>query len=303
LDRIREVETDVLTPPAAGSGDELNRFWFGGFGVFADQTARDNVLGYDFKAAGIAFGYDRKVYAVPGLRLGISGNISRGDWDNDDGRTEADVDSVGLGVYGSYAFQNGFFVDASLAWNRSDFDVTTRLVTGGTAKGSFDVDTWQVGARAGGVLKSGGFQFIPSVGVRFISFKQDGYVESLDAAAVASGATAHVYGSKRDSKVDIPVQLKINTSIEAGSATITPELRLGATFTAKRPDNDLSVGFVGSGLRARIVGVRAPSTTFQAGAGVKINTGGPLDVFVNYDLDAGRGFTSHNASIGLGVEF
>jgi hypothetical protein len=28
-----------------------------------------------------------------------------------------------------------------------------------------------------------------------------------------------------------------------------------------------------------------------------------VDVFVNYDLDAARGFVSHNAALGIGVNF
>ena len=303
LDRIRELGFDALTPPAAGSPDALNRVWAGVFGVWSDQDARDHVEGYEFRAGGVSIGYDRKVDAVPGLRLGINANFSSGDWDKDDGLTTADVSTWSVGAYGSYSFQSGLFLDASLALGRTSFDMATRRVLGGTATADFDIDTFQYGLRAGYVFSASGFQFIPSVGVRAVTFKQDGFSEGLDARAVASGAMSHVYASRRDTKVDIPVLLKINTTIEAGSGTITPELRLGATFTAKRPHSDLTASVVGANGSYRLVGVRNPTTTYQAGLGVKIATGGPVDFFLNYDLDAGRDFTSHNGSFGIGIEF
>jgi outer membrane autotransporter protein len=103
--------------------------------------------------------------------------------------------------------------------------------------------------------------------------------------------------------LDIPVLLKINTTVATSQTTITPELRLGYTFVAKRPDNLMNIGFVGSSDTAEIHGVRSKRGSAQVGAGIKINTGGVVDFFANYDLDAGSGYRSHNASIGLGLEF
>jgi outer membrane autotransporter protein len=114
---------------------------------------------------------------------------------------------------------------------------------------------------------------------------------------------ANFYAKHSDHQVDIPLQVKFNTTIEAGSARITPELRLGWTFVAKKPDNVMNVGFVGSNLTTRIEGVKPRTNTFQAGAGLKVATDGALDVYLNYDLDAGSGYKHHNASLGLGFEF
>jgi outer membrane autotransporter protein len=173
----------------------------------------------------------------------------------------------------------------------------------GSKSGSFDIDSWQLGLRAGAILQAGSFQLIPSVGVRYTHFKQDGWSETLSAAAIANNIPANLFGARTDNQVDIPVQLKINTTIEAGSSVITPELRLGATFTPKKPDNALTVGFVGSNLRTEINGVRPRSTTFNAGVGLKISTPSMFDAYVNYDLDAASGFTSHNVSVGIGIDF
>ena len=304
LDRIREIGYDGLTPPAAGDPDAFNRLWAGVYGVWSDQDARDHVEGYHFKANGVSVGYDVKVPAISGLTLGVSASYSDGDFKKDDGRTSADVDTYGVGVYGSYTLPSGLFLDASLSWGHSAFTMYTHRVMGGTATGDFDVDTLQFGARAGAVINSGSLQLIPSAGVRTTTFKQDGFGEALDAAAVASGAQAHVYGSKRDTQVDIPVQLKVNTVIETSSMAVTPEVRLGATFMAKRLDNDLTASLAGAtNASYRLVGVKSPRTTYQAGLGFKFTNRSSIDFFINYDLDAGQDFTSHNGSVGLGYEF
>jgi uncharacterized protein with beta-barrel porin domain len=303
LDRVREAGSGSLVPPSAGSGGELSRLWAGGFGVWAEADNRDDVYGYDYSAHGAALGYDRSVAALPGLRVGVSAIFAKGGMDNNDNLTEADLDTVGLGVYGSCTLPNGIFFDASVAYGRTATDYTTENVTGGTARGSFDIDSWQFGLRAGAVLKAGTFQFIPSVGVRYTHFKQHGWTETLSAAALATNSAPHLFGARSDKRIDVPVQLKINTSLEAGSFVITPELRLGATFTAKKPDNAMTVGFSSSDLRNEIAGVRPHSATFNAGLGLKISTGSLFDAYVNYDFDAASGFTSHNLSVGVGIDY
>jgi outer membrane autotransporter protein len=303
LDRIREVELDSLVPPASGYGDELNRIWVAGFGVWAEADDRNHVFGYDYNAHGAALGYDRHVDSLPGLLLGVNAIFAKGEMESDRYRSDADLDTIGIGVYGSYTFQNGLFLDANVAYGSTQSDYTIDEVLGGTATGDFDVDSWQLGLRAGAVLKAADFQLIPSVGIRYTHFKQHGWTETLSAAALANGVLAHQYGARTDKQIDIPVQLKINTTIEAGSAVVTPELRLGATFTPKRHDSVLRVGFAGSNLSAEIVGVRPGSTTFNAGLGVKISTASMFDAYLNYDLDASSGFTSHNVSVGIGIDF
>jgi hypothetical protein len=53
----------------------------------------------------------------------------------------------------------------------------------------------------------------------------------------------------------------------------------------------------------RIVGPRARGNSLQAGVGLKVNTGGVVDYFVNYDLYVTNHYRSLNASLGLGFVF
>jgi outer membrane autotransporter protein len=302
LDRVREIEIDNLTPPAAGSGDELNRIWVGGFGIWAKEDDSATVSGYDYSGGGFALGYDREVAAVPGLRFGISGAYASGRLKNNDNRTTVDLSTVGIGIYGSYLLPNNVFFDANVAYANTKNEYTTDLIVGGVKTGSFNVNSWMFGIRGGYVYKGNNFQIIPSVGVKYVFLRQGSFADTLDAAAQAN-SVANAYRSRTDHQFDIPIQVKFNTTVQAGSATITPELRLGYNFAVDKLDNAMKVGFVGSAETYEITGTRSRGNSFQAGLGLKVNTGGVLDAFVNYDLDTSKDYLSHSASIGLGFEF
>jgi outer membrane autotransporter protein len=242
------------------------------------------------------------VDAVPGLRLGISGAYASGDLKNHDGRTSVDMDTVGFGVYASYILPNNVFFDLNTAYATTSNDYTTNLVTGGKKTGSFDINTWQIGLRGGVVFKGDNYQIVPSVGVRYVWLRQDSFTDKLDAEARAAKYPAVSYAARTDQQVDIPVQVKFNTLVKAGSATLTPELRLGYTFAAKKPDNEMTASFSGVD-EYQITGTRSRGNSFQAGVGLKINTGGAVDAFINYDLDISQGYRSHNASLVIGFVF
>jgi outer membrane autotransporter protein len=300
LDRIRENLGDNPVPPAAGQGGEANRVWVAGFGVITEAKNRNHVFGYDYDAHGISLGYDRNVYAVPGLRLGASAIFSKGEMDVNDRRTRADLGTTGFGVYASYLLQDGIFLDATAAYGTTEVDYESSQILSGVKSGAFDVDSWQFGLRTGAVLEIGSARFVPSVGVRYTKFKQRGWSEALSPGA---NSVANDFDGRNDNQVDIPFNLRINRTFDTASFMITPELRLGASFAVKKPDHALSVGFRGSDLRTEIRGVRAKTTTLTAGAGVKITSAGIWDAYVNYDLDAYDGYASHNISGGFGFNF
>jgi hypothetical protein len=116
-------------------------------------------------------------------------------------------------------------------------------------------------------------------------------------------ALANVFDEKTDHVFEIPVLLKLTGAFGTGAVRITPEFRVGWTFVAQRPDNQITVGLVGSGLRTNIYGIKPPRGSLQLGAGAKFELSEMVDFFVNYDLDAARGFINHNAALGLGFNF
>jgi outer membrane autotransporter protein len=304
LDKIHESATAV--PPAAGYGDNSNRVWVGGFGSWAKQKSEDGIDGYDYDSGGVSIGYDRMVDSVPGLRFGVAGSFSTGDLKSSNGAAKVDIDTFSFGLYGSYLASNSVFFDATVSYGSSNNDSEVRLlnaagVYGGVKKGSFDIDTFLAGARVGKIISFDNVNVTPSLGVRYLNFSQEGWRETI--TGTGGLGLANWFGKRSDSVVEIPLQVKINGTFEAGSATVTPELRLGWTLMAKKPDNELTIGFVGSDLSTTVFGTKARTNSFQVGAGVKIDVGDTVDIFANYDLDVAKKYTDHVASLGVGFNF
>jgi outer membrane autotransporter protein len=307
LDRVREYNS--LTPPgagdeapSAGDGSELNRIWVGGFGNWAKEKNGDGVLGYKYEASGFALGYDRSFAGAPGFTLGASLAASFGKLKNNDGLTKTDVDTLGFGIYASYLFDNGVFIDGSGAFANSKNDYKVNLADGsGQKSGSFDIKTYQYGLRVGLMKVVEGFQIIPSIGARYTLIRQDGWTETARSAGVP--VAANRFGKVSDHQVDIPFLLKINRTFETSFGSVTPEIRLGYEYTAKKADGELEVGYVGSSRMARLRGIKSRRGTALTGAGLKVKTESNWDVFANYDLEFGGSYRNHEVGLGIGFEF
>jgi outer membrane autotransporter protein len=167
--------------------------------------------------------------------------------------------------------------------------------------GSFDVISWQIGARIGAILTIDDFQFIPSIGVRFITYDQDGWSETINNNNYQ--LLANRFESRTAHQFDIPVLLKFNTSIDIGSIAIVPELRLGWTYSPRVADDGLRVGFVGSSQNAVIHGIKPSKLSYEAGLGVKLITSSSVDIYFNYDFEGSSTFKNHQFSLGFGYEF
>jgi hypothetical protein len=81
------------------------------------------------------------------------------------------------------------------------------------------------------------------------------------------------------------------------------EYRLDYNFAIRKLNDAMDVGFDGSPGTTESLWTRSRGNSVQGDVGVKVNTGGIMDAFINYDLDASRGYHSHNGSLGLGFEF
>ncbi|MDR2354261.1 MAG: autotransporter domain-containing protein [Deltaproteobacteria bacterium] len=300
LDRIREYNS--LVPPGAGAGTELNRIWVGGLGMWTTEDNTGSYYGYDYSATGLALGYDKAFFQVPGLRLGFSVAFSWGDLENGDGLTDSDIDTVGIGLYGSYTFQNGLFIDGQGAYFKSENTYTSVLADGsGYEEGSFDIKATQFGVKVGLVTQTGNIQLIPSIGVRYVIIEQDGFTETQHSRNIWN--VPNRFQKEREHQLDIPVNIKINTEVETSFGSVIPEMRLGWTYAAKRPETAVNVGYAINTGTARIYGIKTSRHSFQGGLGIKVKSQNRVDVFVNWDVDVGKNFVNHQASVGIGFEF
>ncbi|MDR1083341.1 MAG: autotransporter domain-containing protein [Deltaproteobacteria bacterium] len=298
LDGLRGAIT-LSDPPSFGDSDFNSRLWVNFIGSWSKQKNHNSVYGFDYNGRGINLGYDYMVESVPSLTLGFNGSLSSGEVKSNAGYASIDVDSIDFGLYGSYIFDNGFFLDAAVDYGKSKNESKIQAY-GGSKLANFDLSYWQFGVRTGLVLAYGDFRITPSVGLRYLSAHQKAFSEKFSGSPFA---IRNFFENKKDKTLEIPVQVKVNADLSVGEAQILPELRLGVVMTAKKPDSKLNVGLIGYDSRMTINGIKASSPKFQAGAGVQVKVMDNLNVFVNYDLDAASGYVSHNAAIGLEFSF
>jgi outer membrane autotransporter protein len=250
--RLDKIRTNGLIPPSAGSVDPLNHLWVGTFGSWARQKAHDFNAGYKYNSWGISLGYDRNVASVEGLLFGINLTFATGKLNTDHDYAKVDIDTVGLSAYGSYTYNDLFFVDVTAALARSKSNYEIHVVTGGRKTGEFNTNTFMLGMRTGFILNAGSIKIVPSAGIRFTRYNQKAFVEDVHDTLLP----ANIFEKSTDSIVEIPVEIRFSGTFDAGSTTITPSLKLGYTSMVRRPDNRFLVGFVGSNHRAEIMGAK-----------------------------------------------
>lgn len=243
-------------------------------------------------------GIDHELASTPGLVVGFAASFASGTIDNRDGRGTVDVKTSGIGIYGSYTTETGMFLDGSFAFASSKNEATTAIIAGGSKTADFDTRTIQVGVRLGTIYETGTMTITPSIGVRYIKLNQDGFTERA-----TGGAIAMTYDSLSDNIIDIPLEVRIQGQFQVGANLLTPELRLGWTYAAQNSDSAFSAGFAGTSQRTMFYGVEPSRSSFHAGAGLKVETQGPMDFFANYDLTTNSDFLDHKFSAGLGYQF
>ena len=294
------------TPPAAGYGPTENRLWVGAFGQWNRQKDADDVYGYDYNSGGIMLGYDREVAALPGLTFGLYGSLADGRLNNNSGLATTDIKALGLGLYGSYEFGGGFFVDANLGYGhaQNDAKITIDPLLGGGQKSSdSSSNSYQAGFNFGYAFQLGeAATLTPSAGLQYTHVKQNGWQEKLDSG---NDVILNWFGDSKQNFWEIPLSLRLATTVETeGGSVISPELRLGGVIAANNPKSELRMGFVGAPNDSAVIsGISPGKSRFTAGAGVKAQLNDTVDIFVNYDLEARSGYQGHSASAGLGFSF
>jgi hypothetical protein len=140
------------------------------------------------------------------------------------------------------------------------------------------------------------------VGLQYVHVTQDGWEEQL-ADPNLPDIPAHWFGDSKRNFWEVPVSLKLESTHQIGSVTITPEIHVGAVFTLNDPKTSMRMGFVGSDSSVSLVGVDSGKNRFQAGASIKIQANDYLDIFASYELETRSKYTSHYAQLGIGFSF
>jgi subtilase-type serine protease len=305
-DRFTTLRTFNSTAPSAGAGDTLNRLWLSGFGNWSKLKDSAFTTGYKYTGGGVVLGYDRDVEAVPGLSVGLSGAWSKGKLKNNDGLSNTDINTGSFGLYSSYLFKNGFFIDALFSYGQSNNDTSTTQIIGNAIKeASYDTKSYLLGLNFGyDIPITDNIKLTPSAGVNYLSVHQDGWIESIVYDPLNLSLPPRFVSSSKNDIVEIPLNLKLSGNFTSdGGIDLNFGVRAGVVIEAEKPNNSLNTGFVGSSRSAVITGVSYGRSRFKGGASLGLQLSESVDVFFDYDIEARKQYTSHNATLGFGFSF
>ncbi len=287
-----------INPRYYRHNDTANRIWAAGFGAWTKQRNRGTQEGYKYDAGGFILGYDRE---FGDFVFGVSGAYSNGDIKNNEGFTKTDIETLNVGLYGSYNPACGLFVDVNagfgFAWN----DMNASNGAGGVTKGKYRNTSFQMGGNIGYTFNfANNIRFVPTVGLQYTHIHQEAYQQTVS----DPGMTARFFDKSNSDFVSIPVAVRLNKSFDLGNGIrITPELRAAYIFEAKKHQPEVRMGYVGASATTTLYGMDSGRSRGLVGFGVKAKLTRNLDVFADYNFAFRKKYTSHNVMAGLGLSF
>jgi outer membrane autotransporter protein len=283
---------------AAGSGSEMNKaFWLKPFTNEIDQDTHKGVAGYDGSTYGMAVGFDAKVDSAS--RLGVSYAYSQTDVaGKGTGKSEVDVDSHQLSVYGDYTAEN-FYLEGMAGYSFNENSSKRTIAFGGlnrTASADYDSDQFMLSVGAGMPVKTGDAYFTPTIGFQYTNVETDAHTET--------GAGNFNLNSTPD---DIEVMLatvgaKLHGNIKSGDQLLQPMIRIGVSYDMIGDNAATTASYTGGGAAFKATGAESVDFSTNGGAGISLITGAQ-SLSANYDVTKKEDFIAHSGSLTLKSSF
>lgn len=288
---------------ASGSEDLPNRFWFQAFGKTSTQDKVNNIDGYDADTYGGAAGVDGLVgdgAALVGAALSY-GN-TQVDADNAN-RTETDIDSYQVTLYGDYNFGEGTFVEglAAYAWNNVEsLRKNVGGVAGLNASADYDASTYAVRGAVGHSFSIGATSaaITPKVYAEYAAYDPDNYTETG-----AGGANLRVDGdSSEQLNLGLNVELS-NKYVNVDGSLFKPSINVGYKHDVIGDEINTTSTFVAGGGAFTTAGADSEDGTFMAGVGLDYYSTGNWQFTAQYDYELKDNYDSHAGFMRAGYRF
>ncbi|WP_442597734.1 autotransporter domain-containing protein [Parapusillimonas sp. JC17] len=212
------------------------------------------------------------------------------------GDTDADVYQISL--YGS-ARKDRLFLDGTVAYSYADYKTKRALEFGDmsrSARGKARGDNFGLSLKSGLHLQYSGVTVEPSLGFDWYHLKRDGFTESG-----AEAAGLHVKSEKLN-LVMPSVGVRVSSTHEYGSRTLTPELSARYYYNAGDTTSDTRAALIGA--PASTPGFAVTSTGLGrnigvVSAGLSVQNDEKLRFFARYELAVDNNTTANSFSVGL----
>jgi outer membrane autotransporter protein len=305
LGRARPVEDTHAIAASSGAPalvGEGPQGWIDWVGIYGDQDARRDVIGYALDQEGLMLGFDttvgtRTVLGADAVYLDRNVGFDRSG-SRSDGRTLA------VGVYGSRALREWSWLEVGIAhaWHHDDVDRALSFAdVRRVAHSDRSARQWSVRGGVAGVAALGPLQVVPGVHLLYSQLGEDGF-EERDAGALGLDVSSRSTHSLR-------------TLI--GFDAESDPLRLGSEGWSLRPDagvfwvhellddeRGIRASFVGAPGSFRTLTSQSFDDGLLARAGLSLSWLDRTTFRVGYQLDTDRGgYTQHAVDAGFEVRF
>ncbi len=280
---------------------EGTRAWLQAFGQTADQDRRSGIAGYDADTYGMAVGVDRHNSSKNSvIGLALSYGMTEVD-SNNRNRTNTDIDSYQVTVYGGFSLTNRLFMNGQIGYSFNDVGTRRRNVggvAGLTANGDFHAHQFTARAELGREYTLGETVISPSVLTHWTHYDPERYRETD-----AGGAGLRVNGKDLDIfEVGVGIDAVWEHEMSSGSF-LSPEVRASYRHDFIGDRIETTSRFTGGGGSFQTVGFNPARNKFTAGAGVTWSTTLNWELSANYDFEYKADYDSHSGFVRAAYRF
>ncbi len=288
-------------------GDERGiRVWGQAFGGTGEQSARSGIDGYDFNTVGVSIGVDTGSLDKK-IVMGAILTYADSDVDSSNSNsTQTNMQSYQAGLYGSYNFENDYFVNGTVIYGLNDITATRHNVggTGSQATAEYDSEQLTLYAEIGKRLVLDNEVFLtPSFVTQYGHANFEDYIEHG-----ASGANLTVkQGTINSLEIGPQVKAAIQRELDSGIIVI-PEATIGYRYDVVQDTMNSNSFFEGTntggagGQEFNLKGFEPQAHSVNLGTGVELGTE-DWQVKANYGYELKEDFAAHSGLLRVNYIF
>ncbi len=279
-------------------------FFINGTISMGDRDATGRELGFDFDTYGLTAGVDYRLSdrKVLGMALGYA----RFDSTIED---EAKLESSGVTLtgYGSFYFNDNFYMDARISYVRPDFDQKRRIefeigddVINRTAVGNTRADQYTAAMSFGYHFYKNSWNITPNASIRYVRTNIDGFNET------GAGAFGFEFYDQEIESLLFSAGLRVSRAISLDNGVITPQFDFDYSHEAKNDSGFIEARFLAAPEdEIFLIETDSPDRTYgSAGLGFVYISANGRQFYMNYRSTIGlEGFSQGTINLGGRIEF
>ena len=281
--------------------------WIEAFGQMSEQDARQGIDGYDADTYGMAIGFDTETISDKFI-LGVGFAYANTEVDSEDvNRTNTDIDTYQVSIYGNYTFDNDVYATGQIAYAMNEND-RTRTNVGGpaindTARAEYDADQYSAYLEIGKPMQSASrthtMTITPALVANYVHYDPDSYQETG-----AGGLNLNSNGDDLDI-LELGLNIRADWDIQhSDGGVLRPGLEVGYRYDVIGDEVAATSSFTGApGVNFRTEGFDPAQSKFNAGANLSYFSASNVELTASYDFEYKEDFIGHAGMLRAAYKF